>query len=273
MPSRKKARGRRNRARKEATRTAELRSQWEPTILASDNKLDILPCCENNHELIGLQIPRESLAVSFMNHMAGKGFFDKATCFPNEPVMDTCFRTVDPFPGVPKKDNERDMAIALLLQFLRNVLVRDAAIEGELWFQRHHDNEVIICCMIYLLELLGRYSDPNVARWRAAKTGNKLIGGNRRDTVKFVAKRLPCACLKELHCAARKKLAKVSHCHGCEKRFPRSVLFVCTGCMVVEYCSKECQMADWQDHKQYCGYPEVMSQDLPSDYIFKRGLS
>ena len=70
---------------------------------------------------------------------------------------------------------------------------------------------------------------------------NRLIAGNRRDIVKFVVKRLPCACLKKLHSAARKNLAKVGTCFGCVTRFPRSQLHVCTGCMLNEYCSEECQ--------------------------------
>ncbi|EJK53757.1 hypothetical protein THAOC_26733 [Thalassiosira oceanica] len=222
MPSGKKARGRKNRAKKEATRTADLRSLWEPTILASDTRLDVLRPCEHNHELFDLQIPRQSTVVLFMNHIAGKGFFDRATRFPNEPVMKTCYSLTLNFPRVQEEDNERALAIALLLRFLCNVFVSDAAIEGELWFHQQRDNEAAICCMIYLLELLGRYSDVSVVARRAVKMSNNFADGNRRDLVKFVAKRLPCACLKELHRAARKKLAKVSHCHGCEKRFPRT---------------------------------------------------
>jgi len=59
---------------------------------------------------------------------------------------------------------------------------------------------------------------------------NRLASGNRRDVMKFVAKRLPCTCMKDLHSAARKKLAKVAICRGCGNRFPRSQLYVCAGC-------------------------------------------
>ncbi|EJK53712.1 hypothetical protein THAOC_26790 [Thalassiosira oceanica] len=180
MPSKKKARGRKNRAKKEATRTADLRGQWEPTINIAANNNGV-SCCV--HMLaVPPQIPQEGPVVSFMNHMAGEGIFDKASVFLlDESAVDICCRTVVPFPVVHKGDNERSMAIDLLLRFLRNVFVRDAAMEGELWFQRHHDNEVIICIMIYLLELLGRYSDVSVVVRRAAKMSNKLMSGNRRD--------------------------------------------------------------------------------------------
>ena len=113
------------------------------------------------------------------------------------------------------------------------------------------------------------YSDFAVGKRRTRKTGNKLICGNRRDLVKFVAKRLPCTCLKKLHRATREKVTKVGQCIGCCKQFPRSQLRVCTGCMYVDYCSRECQRADRSRHKQHCGYPEVMSRDLPADYVLR----
>jgi len=121
--------------------------------------------------------------------------------------------------------------------------------------------------MVHLLELLGTYSDLAVAKRGADKMVNRLVFGNRGDLVKFVAKRLPCACLRKLHSATRKKVAKMGACFGCGKIFPRSELHVCTGCMINEYCSKECQKAKWSSHKKYCGYPEVMSPDLPGNYV------
>ena len=125
--------------------------------------------------------------------------------------------------------------------------------------------------MIHLLELFGTYSDRNLVERRAIKTARKLRG-NRRDHVKFVSKRLPCTCLKKLHRAARKKVAKEGLCIRCGKLFPRSELFVCTGCLCVHYCSRECQRADWSYHKKYCGYPELMIWDLPADYTLSRQI-
>ena len=89
MPSRKKERGRQNRAKKETVRIADLRS----------HKLDAIPSCE--HRVVVLRIPQEGPAVSFMNHIAGVGFFSKATIFPNAPPMKTCFSSLSlGFPGV-----------------------------------------------------------------------------------------------------------------------------------------------------------------------------
>ena len=148
------------------------------------------------------------------------------------------------FPEVAAKESERSLATNLLLRFARNVFVHGAVAEGEKWFYDRFQNEMVICVMINMLEQRVTYSDMGVVRRRAAKTSCRLACGNRRDVVKFVAKCLPCSCLKKLHSAARKKVAKVGTCWGCVKRFPRSHLYVCTGCKDVHYCSRECQRAD-----------------------------
>ena len=266
MPSRKKARGRQNRAKKEATRTADLRSLWEPTILRNNVNATTSPC---EHMLAVLpRIPQVGPAISYMNCLAGEGFFDKATT--HFIPVEVCFQTLMRYPEVRKDDTERSLTNDLLLRFVRSVFLQDSTIEGETWFHNEPPkNEAAICCMVHLIELLGTYSDTDVAKRRASRMNNKLVGGNRRDVVKFVAKRLPCTCLKKLHGATRKKVAKIGLCGGCLKQFPRSQLHVCTGCMYIEYCSKDCQMAHRSRHKRYCGNPEVMSRDLPADYVLR----
>ena len=267
MPSGKKARGRQNRAKKEATLTAARRLLWEPTILRRDNGVKNGANCE--HRLAVLpRIPQAGLAVSLMNCLAKEGYFDKATIFAGDPV-DLCFRSLLCIPEVLEDESERSLAIDLLLRFIRNVYLHESMKEGESWFHGCAHNELMICNVINALELLGKFSDSFVVRRRAVKMNNTVVGGNRRDTVKFVAKRFHCTCLKELHRASRKKLPKVGTCDRCGNKFRRSDLYVCTGCMLVHYCSKECQRAIWSSHKEYCGSPEMMSRDLPAEYKSK----
>ena len=271
MPSGKKARGRQNRAKKEANRTAGLRILWEPTVLR-DSGVSNTAASSCEHMLAVLpRIPQQGPAVSFMNHIAGEGFFDKAMSFTDVQVEIFFLSAARHFP-VAEEASERSLAINLLLRFIRNVFLHDSVAEGEKWFHGRPGNEVMICTMINMLENYGTYSDQFVVGRRADKTSNRLSGGNRRDVVKFVAKRLPCTCLKKLHSATRKKVAKLGMCHGCRKQFPISQLYVCTGCRCNEYCSRECQRAVWSHHKKYCGHPELMSQDLPTDYVFERDL-
>ena len=201
-----------------------------------------------------------------MNHIAGKGFFNTtaASVLPCH-TLDFCIQSVMRFPANAAEGSELSLAKALLLRLIRNVFVHDSAVEGEIWFHDRSQSEVTICIMINVLELYGMYNDWNVVGWRAGNISYKLSGGNRRDLVKFVAKRLPCTCLKKLHRVARKKVEKVGICHGCNKQLPRSRLYVCTGCRVVEYCSNDCQTTHWSTHKRNCGDPEPTCCDLPAD--------
>ena len=200
MPSGKKARGRKNRAKKDATLTAAQRALWEPTVLSNNAAAS---SCDEHVLAVPPRIPQEGPAVSLMNCLAGQGFFKKEpTCFisGSMTMIDFCLTSVTRFfPEVRGEESERSLAINLLLRFVRNVLLHGFAIEGERWFHGHAPNEVAICTMINVLELLGTYSDRyvaiccalntsygissdmNVVRRKAFKINNKLANGNHRD--------------------------------------------------------------------------------------------
>ena len=75
---------------------------------------------------------------------------------------------------------------------------------------------------------------------------------NERDAIKFYRKRTSCKCLKKMHLEARKTMPKLSNCYNCDKHMERVALSVCSRCMVSQYCSRECQVADWPSHKRHC---------------------
>ena len=122
--------------------------------------------------------------------------------------------------------------IGLLLRFMRSVFVRGFEVEGMSWFhqfelnvnapwsQQCNVNEAAICCTINVLELLDKHSNTFVIKNSAQKMSNKLFFGNRRDHVKFLSKRLPCSCLKELHRSARQAIGKEGMCFRCYKMRP-----------------------------------------------------
>ena len=128
MPSGKKARGRQNRAKKEATRR---RSLWEPTILGSGVNHGAYDASSCEHTLAVLPpLPPAGLVISFMNSLAGEGFFDKATRFTGDDPIGFCFRSLLCFPEILEVESERSLAIDLLLRFLRNVLLRNSVVGG-----------------------------------------------------------------------------------------------------------------------------------------------
>ena len=79
-----------------------------------------------------------------------------------------------------------------------------------------------------------------------------ITGSSRRDCLKFYRKRISCKCLKKRHLEARKTTPKFGICEYCEQEKERVALSVCSRCMIYQYCSRECQVADWHEHKCLC---------------------
>jgi len=88
-----------------------------------------------------------------------------------------------------------------------------------------------------------------MSKWRDLKNGSSSI---RRDTLNFYCKRTTCKCLKKMHLEARKSTTKVGLCWYCKEEKERVLLSVCSRCMIDQYCSRECQAADWSEHKKDC---------------------
>ena len=84
--------------------------------------------------------------------------------------------------------------------------------------------------------------------------------------VSFYRKRIPCACLDEKYKEV-KSVKKMGLCYNpdCSQpggRMERSKMFCCTRCVVANYCSVECQRADWKRHKEFCAKAAEMKAAL-----------
>ena len=73
----------------------------------------------------------------------------------------------------------------------------------------------------------------------------------KRDLLKFFRKRIACSCLKKMHLEARNTMPKKRVCNHCKVEKERALLMVCSKCRVANYCSRKCQVADWQPHEIY----------------------
>jgi len=89
-------------------------------------------------------------------------------------------------------------------------------------------------------------------KWRDFHLSGSCNNSSRRDALKFYRKRTSCKCLKKMHLEARRTEPKMGNCMYCNKQEERVVLSVCSRCMVQQYCSKECQVADWLHHERAC---------------------
>ena len=95
--------------------------------------------------------------------------------------------------------------------------------------------------------------DSTMRRRDIAKTIVDLTLSNTdRDLLKFYRKRMNCKCLKRMHLEARKTQPKLGACHHCNEIKERSLLMVCSRCMIDHYCSKECQVSALPVHREDC---------------------
>ncbi len=84
----------------------------------------------------------------------------------------------------------------------------------------------------------------------------ELRSADERTLVKYLKKNIPCKCLDEKYKEV-KSITKMGFCFNPQCSIPngmveRSKMFYCTRCREVNYCSAECQKADWPEHKEFC---------------------
>ncbi len=84
----------------------------------------------------------------------------------------------------------------------------------------------------------------------------ELYDADDHTLVSFYRNRIPCSCLDEKHKEV-KSVKKMGLCYNnnCSqpgKKVERSKMFSCIRCYNSNYCSIECQKADWKRHKMFC---------------------
>ena len=74
------------------------------------------------------------------------------------------------------------------------------------------------------------------------------------EVVRELSKQISCSCLdaKKAQAKLKKKQTTTGKCGQCKQQFGLTSLMVCSKCKITNYCSKECQVADWPAHKFIC---------------------
>jgi len=73
---------------------------------------------------------------------------------------------------------------------------------------------------------------------------------HERGYVNILAREIPCNCM-DASKARFSASGKTGVCNGCCKEFPKHQLAFCK-CRVTVYCSRDCQVRHWPDHKVSC---------------------
>ncbi len=96
----------------------------------------------------------------------------------------------------------------------------------------------------------------------------ELFFADKHTLVKFFKKRIPCSCLdhvyKEVKSSTKMGLCCNNQCSHPSKQVARNTMLYCTRCRQVNYCSRECQIAHWPEHKEFCGYCVSTKDEIDS---------
>ena len=167
------------------------------------------------------------------------------------------------------KDSFRTLSIGILAHIGTNMLLLD--VPEMSWSDDTVGWSMCLAqCIVVLEHYNGTKDIDSVINSRLVRSKwrdlNPYINSDRRDALKFFRKRTSCKCLKKMHLEARKTLPKLGSCWNCDKEAERVSLSVCSKCMVMQYCSRECQVANYKEHKEYCDeYARIHKQNKQQD--------
>ena len=124
-----------------------------------------------------------------------------------------------------------------------------------------HHSAVYASMFEQTLNLFKHWSGVKTCKSQKFRRWDKIgaVSGDTCDEhtlVSFFKKRIPCKCLdkryKEVKSIAKMGLCDNRSCPLPDNKIERSKLMNCEQCLVAQYCSIECQKADWPLHKEDC---------------------
>jgi len=237
--SRKKNKGKDRKAKKEESKRLKAYNDWQNWARGKSKKIygiasgQVLEIPQCNHGLVAV-LPDEPHPVSrFLSD-----YFST-----DEDLIIILQR----HPELQNNDDYRKMATDILIRIETNGLIEGKPLG------------VNVAKAILIIENYGKTDDylstissRNVATKCRDFNGHNSKDNAYRDLLKFFRQRINCKCLKKLHLEARKTIPKLGVCEHCEEVKERRLLMVCSRCMVDQYCSRRCQVADSTEHRGIC---------------------
>jgi len=262
MSTKKKAKGKERKARKAANTKQSNGSKdgWESLARWGEETTTVL--C--NHG--AMFPPKEHVVHKFLD-----SFAEATSEFSKETGMDlmrffdqSCNKT---YPSVWRDPNQRKMLISILLSMGTNALL----IGG-----RRSDmiRAKVFISTILLLEHFEVKGDFGLAMVSSMQTAKDTTHGEERELLRFFSKRISCSCLKDKYSDAKESQQKMGICDRCQVKLERKSLMLCSRCKSIQYCSVECQHADWSNHKKLCTIFSMHSGNTRDEtqVLFKEGL-
>lgn len=122
-------------------------------------------------------------------------------------------------------------------------------------------------CLSIAVQKEGKTVDPAAAPAKMME----LSLADEHTLVQFFRKKISCSCLDEKYEEVR-SITKMGYCWNDKCPLPggirRSKMLCCTQCRKFSYCSRECQMVDWPNHKEIC---RALFAERNAELVQKKG--
>ncbi len=136
----------------------------------------------------------------------------------------------------------------------------DAVIDSDFTMARHFARTG---CLMQTMEARGRdriledWATPLPEDEEHVKAREPLVHcitsiGTDKGAIDFISAHITCECLSPSALAGATRT-----CATCKQQKPLAELKQCARCKAVEYCSVDCQKADWKKHKKRCKAPDA----------------
>ena len=252
MVSRKKAAAKARKAAKEAKAKAREKAREEQAKERVADQLLLQPC---KHGVDPLSLKRNSIVFQFVRAFAKKiddEFRDKsniAKC-----LVSAHNATLNEFADVWNDSAKMEKAMSFFL-----FIGTQQYLEGE------YANARMAATYARYFE---QYIATELKQTQAIVNWPKILEAQHADDhtlVKFFRHRIPCSCLDEKYDEV-KSITKMGFCYNAECKFycvkgegvERRITKYCSRCRCETYCSRECQEADWSEHKPLCDKGAVL---------------
>ena len=246
MPSRKRNKGKERKAKKQAEQAevtrAQARLRWQFWARGRGENINgvAIQCNHGCH----ITIPNDHAGHPALD-LLDTFFVNWATA--NIGMLDNLKDTLQKQPQAWDNHNYREMLTMTLIRIGTNMLLTTNELNGP-------GSLAIAIAVLEEYEEVGDIDSAIYSRRSAKKLRNLHwnVSSMKRDLLKFYRKRISCSCLKAMHLEARKTLPKLGACFQCKVVTERALLMVCSRCRCHHYCSRECQVAAWDEHKHDC---------------------
>lgn len=248
--SRKKNKGKERKAKKAEAEKGKTRELWLGWATGKDKVTGIptISCkhgCDND-VLIPNKHLDHPLITSFMDDFTTRWL--RAVRRSTIEIVTPTFQTHQ---QVWNDDSYKQIAINILTRMGTNMfLIKPQTTDNIAWafciaktisVLDNHDGTDSLESVIYGREVATKLRDLDMS-----------VSSGRRDLLKFYSKRVSCSCLNVMHQEARRTQPKMGRCDYCMSEKKRVDLSVCSRCIIHQYCSRECQVANWPKHKKGC---------------------